>query len=517
MKKKLLAALLVLVMLLSVMPLAAYAEDEGSGEADGEILEEVQENSETPKESQTAETPASETPSTKDAGTNELPLSEDNGDDEGANPVAEDDTPEEVVDKPVVVSEDETETSSNAECPYPDFKGNWAEVVANCESGTHTDYFDNDTKVMISDGLCDVCGYHDVDGINHIIDENEIEITETTHSYHCKYDGCDYEWSEEHMMKWTFTNASGHSGYCTGCSYTVDNVAHTFDEDGVCTVCGYEQCTEHVVGTEGYEKHICQICGVWVTTCIDVDHDCKCDICGESHHAGTGGYDENEHWFACDYCDYEYRERHYDTDGDGICDYCFYGCNHESVQYESYGYYGHFITCTACYHYLGSDEHTYGEDGSCTLCGFKPCDPHTFDESKTGWERHRCTECNYIEACSDTDGDCICDVCGEECHYLYDTADSLHYDSDEHWFTCGKCGKEYTRGAHYDYYTYTNGLYEQGSDGLCDVCGYDMSGSGSSADDSGLDDVPKTGDASLALAGLSVLFAACPILKKFVI
>lgn len=61
--------------------------------------------------------------------------------------------------------------------------------------------------------------------------------------------------------------------------------------------------------------------------------------------------------------------------------------------------------------------------------------------------------------CSDTDGNCLCDVCGNEYHQFAETA----CDSEGHWGCCVLCQKQTTeKEAHTD--TNTNGK--------CDKCGY---------------------------------------------
>lgn len=105
--------------------------------------------------------------------------------------------------------------------------------------------------------------------------------------------------------------------------------------------------------------------------------------------------------------------------------------------------------------------------------------------------------------------DCVCDICGTTIVYANDWS----YDEQSHWAHCTVCGKDYWKESHVD----------ANKDGKCDTCGYNMNGTddaGTGSDDSGLDNVPKTGDVSILVMGAMVLLfgtGAVLAVKKYAI
>lgn len=151
------------------------------------------------------------------------------------------------------------------------------------------------------------------------------------------------------------------------------------------------------------------------------------------------------------------------------------------------------------------------QNGKCTLCGFVPCADgnHSYNTEGYGYERHICQICGYISDCVDEDDDCACDICNWE-YYHYNEPQK---DENLHWVCCEQCGLTSAKDPHYDY----------NEDGKCDFCGYNMNGTddaGTGSDDSGLDNVPKTGDVSILVMGAMVLLfgtGAVLAVKKYAI
>lgn len=177
------------------------------------------------------------------------------------------------------------------------------------------------------------------------------------------------------------------------------------DEDGVCTVCGYE-CTHDWSNEDGQ----CSIC--WMN-CPHTEgiEDGKCKTCGaDCKHNNWEPWitDPAYHTRYCSDCHKE--DTNFHSWENSVCTVCSYGCPHESYNY----------------------------DGKCTQCG-KPC-PHTNltweydDKSHTGV----CAACGVYEVSGDhefVDGDCICGY--ENPHKATTTYGK---DGTNHWFTCAVQG-----------------------------------------------------------------------------
>lgn len=157
------------------------------------------------------------------------------------------------------------------------------------------------------------------------------------------------------------------------------------------------------------------------------------------------------------------------------------------------------------------------QNGKCTICGFKSCadGKHSYDiDTKVlRWENHVCQICGYVSDCVDADKDCVCDLCGS----VYIHVNGWSYDAERHWLHCEVCEGDW----------YHEGHVDDNEDGKCDVCEYNMNGTddagagtGTGGDDSGLDNVPKTGDVSILVMGAMVLLfgtGAVLAVKKYAI
>ena len=201
-------------------------------------------------------------------------------------------------------------------------------------------------------------------------------------------------------------------------------------------------------------------------------HTGTCPDCGEiisTSHDLTWGWDENEHWSACEKdcgfkaavenhtwgewlqdvggihyrhcsCGYRQEERHSDSDSDLVCDIC---------------------AGAMCWD---------GDDGNhrCNDCGWKMkelCDDgddvdHICDvcDEWMSWicddadNNHVCDDCeaHLRELCTDEDDDYICDDCAQELcdHWLIDPVNN---GNGTHTGTCEYCGKDITEDCHKEY------------------------------------------------------------------
>ena len=388
----------------------------------------------------------------------------------------------------------------------------------NCfHTGTTEPHVDND-----GNGVCDVCNepVSCLDGSHNYVncvctkcgDAYHASLgyplcDGTYHWWHCGDCGLDvykdYHWPDENgacfcgygcshvTTEWIPYGQSGHGKVCSTCGASViDYEEHTI-ADGICTVCGYKAATSQ--------------CDHATVKC---EEKCPyCDYIGE--HSGESGSDSTHHWFKCDLCDFEDKQAHFGMD-DGVCDGCFYGCSHVDSKWEYYGQYGHGKVCSTCGAVTDEAEHTI-VNGVCTVCGYTPCTgDHTYNRDAQGWAKHDCILCGYIEDCTWGEG-CKCTICGEEAHDI--NWDAPEMDATQHWWVCAKCSNA----------VYVTEHYDGNNNGLCDVCGYAVSGGttggSSSAKDPNLDDVPKTGDlGAVFLAGAALLFGgsgAAVIKRKY--
>ena len=466
-KRKWLAALLVLAMLVSVMPLAVFAEGEG-------------EECESDHSKVTCAAPCTEC--------DYAPKHQYN---EGICTVCDADEPK------------QEHTCTPANNWSKDETGHWhACTDPNC--GEKFDYAEHDYG---TEGTCD-CGAtkpahtctpandwsKDVNGHWHACTgegcDKKIDYQghtdDTNHEctvcgYVCKHENVEY--NNENIGQ------HGHSKRCVDCGEYLGIFEHTM-ENGKCSVCGYAPCAEgnHSYDREAevYDRHRCMYCG-YIENCVDEEPvDCVCDICSlDNHDILYIDNDTDSHWSVCSIHGKIYKENHFGLEADGICDFCGYGCKHENAEYnyEDLGQHGHQLYCPDCVKYFEFSEHAM-VDGKCSVCGYAPCAEgnHSYDPEAEGYERHICQNCGYIENCVDEKPvDCLCDICGEQYHIGETKHNETHC-----WMLCDKCDQEVYKGEHFD----------SDNDQKCDWCGYDMSSSsgGDSAKDESLDDVPKTGD-----------------------
>ena len=140
----------------------------------------------------------------------------------------------------------------------------------------------------------------------------------------------------EHIHTWETLSATTdmHFMICSTCNETQSG-PHTFNSEEICIVCG------RYVHTHKWQR-------------IEADpqfHTIVCTGCGESQtvtHSMSGG----------------------------VCTVCGYETHTHTMQYAGGAIYQsqHETKCTSC-DAIGLEEHTYGSDGKCTVCGAeRPCE-----------------------------------------------------------------------------------------------------------------------------------------------
>lgn len=248
-------------------------------------------------------------------------------------------------------------------------------------------------------------------------------------------------WSADADYHW-------HKPTCNDTKELKDREQHSFNEEGVCTVCNYLH--EHTFSTE------------WKKSSANHWHEATCEHKDEKSDLDAHSYDEND---KCTVCGYdkghqhtysgwlvdEYNVNHYklptcddtdemigpfphvDEDGDGVCDVCLTANFHiHSFSTEwSHDEDGHWKAAT-CHsdakseyaEHVDEDDNGYG-DGVCDVCGY-PELPHehkfeqewTFDE-RVHWHVATCT--HFMErgdyALHSFNGRGVC-KCGVEKSYV---------------------------------------------------------------------------------------------------
>lgn len=332
------------------------------------------------------------------------------------------------------------------------------------------------------DCVCDVCGlatHHDApwkkDETYHwlkCVDCGK-ELRKETHTDRDDDGICDICFGAfgpcKHKETWSYSQY-GHYSYCSRCGEDMSEFTPHTMVDGMCTVCGYHPCEEgkHVYGTSDYAVHVCQTCG-YQTDCVDGNGDCVCDLCGyEKHNSLWIDGDKTSHWWHCDVCgkDDLWKENHTDNNGDGVCDICQYqvGSHEHTAQWDYIcdgDNSGHYTYCSGCYLILSDVENHTMVNGTCTVCGFHPCEEGKHVYGTSGYQKHYCQICGYYTGCIDANKDCLCDICGSETHSAYETK----VDETFHWWHCDVCGKDGGKEKHQD----------KDNDGKCDSCEYVMS------------------------------------------
>ena len=414
MKKRTLAVLLLCCMLVSLLPVAAYATDDGL--EPGVTLE-----STTPALTPSTETTSggAVTQSTEGEGGNEIqqdvnenPSAGNEGTDSGSGsnepvtPPTENGQPN--GDLP---TENNTFASVNSTSVCPECASqltysptdNPQQHTAKCTSCNYQRFEEHTWK----DSVCQLCGYeckHD-SGMKYI-------TTETTHTATCAV--CNIPQGEAANHSWK-------DGKCTVCQYVC---THTW-KDGVCENCGYE----------------CKHDGDTKYTTTETTHTVVCAICGKPQGETANHAWDNSKCSVCEYvCVHSYEN--------GVCKYCGLVCTHN---WEN----GVCTICTlVCTHNW--------VNGVCTICS-SVC-PH----STTGYIKNEKTHTKYCTTCNMTLGDAVehsggtatccqkakCADCGMPYgkinplnhtnlqYYPGRAATVIHCGNREYWY-CSGCNKYY--------------------------------------------------------------------------
>ncbi|MDE5575846.1 MAG: hypothetical protein K2J11_00470 [Oscillospiraceae bacterium] len=341
------------------------------------------------------------------------------------------------------------------------------------------------------DGECSVCGYDDalapavpVGPADCDHDNTHMIVATGNASKHEEYCDTCYSKRSEHYREASddspvSQNANGHTMKCDYCDITWTEPHDTDGTDGACSVCGYgadeSDPSEPAKPVEPVDPDDCEHKNTQtiVATGNASKHEEYCVKCNskQSEHdreASDGFVSKNEkgHTVKCKHCDLTWVVSH-DTDGaDGACSVCGYkpepvepkpvepavpvDCNHKNThtivatgyasKHEEYcntcnsklsehnrevndevpvsnGKSGHTVKCRYC-SITWSEPHTYRDNGTCLLCG----EMHEHVYSNV-WEpftdlhhAKRCTivGCKYIiaEYHIDSNKDGACDVCG---------------------------------------------------------------------------------------------------------
>lgn len=239
------------------------------------------------------------------------------------------------------------------------------------------------------DGKCTVCGLVDLDGCNIVLSQKVFEYDGNPHKpsvtvYNRKgeemTEGVHYFFDWDNPESFAFGDDFTAPGIHTYCIYAYPSllVQHRFT-----WIISSENCTQET-GHEwlphnnyGGEYHACQHCGTvkehnWKYVdgnrhiCDDCgreaehtfDEDDLCTACGVHNHDWQDYGDPFEH-----YCSLDHKEDH--TFENGVCTVCGYEHYHDWIRTSDM----HKCTSPGCDWYNRSEDHIFGADGKCTVCG----------------------------------------------------------------------------------------------------------------------------------------------------
>ena len=386
--------------------------------------------------------------------------------------------------------------------------GHW-QVCIYCEKPMT----ETEEHVFDEDGICSVCGYaraghthqmadwyrSDVNGHWHGCKYCNEPMTETQgHSYDengictiCRYAGPDHT---NHVMSgWYWSNEIGHWKICIYCEKPMtETEEHVFDEDGICSVCGHAKVGHtHKMADWYYSDanghwRVCKYCyeSMTETQGHSYDENGICAVCGyagpnHTNHVMCDWYRSNEigHWKACIYCGEPMTEtQEHSYDENGICTVCGSAGPDHTNHVKSDWYWndetGHWKACIYCGEPMTETQgHSYDENGICTVCGYAGPDHTNHVMSGMYWndETGHWKICIYCEKpMTETeehvfDEDGICSVCGYvKVNHTHKIADWYDSDANGHWRGCRYCEEPMTetQGHSYD------------ENGICTICEY---------------------------------------------
>ena len=393
MKKRTLAVLLLCCLLVSLLPVAAYATDDGlepgvtlenttpastpstettsggavtqstEGEGGNEIQQDVNENP----------SAGNETLSTGNEGTDS-----ESGSNEPVTPPTENGQPN--GDLP---TENNTFASTNSTSVCPECASqliysptdNPKQHTAKCTSCNYQRFEEHTWK----DNVCQLCGYeckHD-SGMKYI-------TTETTHTATCAV--CNIPQGEAANHSWK-------DGKCTVCQYVC---THTW-KDGVCETCGLE----------------CKHDGDMKYTTTETTHTAECVVCGK-----TQGEAVEHSWKdgKCTVCQYVCTH----TWKDGVCENCGYECKHDGDTKYTTTETTHTVVCAICGKPQGESANHAWDNSKCSVCEYVCV--HSYENGVCkycglvcthNWENGVCTICTLV--CTHSWDNGVCTICSSVC------------------------------------------------------------------------------------------------------
>ncbi len=261
---------------------------------------------------------------------------------------------------------------------------------------------------------------------------------------------------------------------CTKCgNWVSEKMSHCFDLTigPGCLSCGAQCLHTNILWEFTPDEHFARCFDCWTVIAEWEPHniaDGECTVCplGGCDHADKKynlSYNNIGHDACCAMCNelvIPWSPHEYDAEG--ICKICsFVGCTHGTLEEAKdirleFNDQEHWYVCNLCeYAYTDLEAHQF-IDGACSICGAHLCanGDHTADSALMP---HRCQKCNAIVPCIDKNYNCFCDYCNSECHTL-----TLETTQTQHRASCRFCGFV---GEWFDHYEF---------DGLvgCDYCEY---------------------------------------------
>ncbi len=323
------------------------------------------------------------------------------------------------------------------------------------------------------DGKCDSCGYQ-------------------------KYDAPDKE--HEHNYVAHSNNDGTHTLSCTCGGEVKDITCNDGNGDGKCDSCGYEKYVapeeehEHNYvahsNNDGTHTSSCN-CGLSVTiNCLDNNGDGKCDSCGyQKYDAPEGEHEHNyvahsnndgTHTLSCT-CGGEVKDiTCNDNDGDGKCDSCGYQKYVAPEEEHEHNYVAHSNNdgthTSSCNCGLSITINCLDNDGDgkCDSCGYQKYDAPE-GEHEHNYVAHSNNDGTHTSSCNcglsvtinclDNDGDGKCDSCGYQKYVAPEEEHEHNYvahsnNNGTHTLSC-TCGLAVTITC-----------LDSDGDGKCDSCGY---------------------------------------------
>lgn len=265
------------------------------------------------------------------------------------------------------------------------------------------------------------------------------------------FTACNNQHEHKYSTEWT-TDADyhWHEATCDDTREVKDRGLHSFNEDGKCTVCNYQH--EHTFST------------AWRNNGTYHWHEATCEHEDEKSDMDAHSYGEDGKCIVCGFKPATSEHQHtYSDQWTTDFDYHWHesACGHED-EISDFG------------------AHSYGNDGKCTACGFKPAaseHKHTYSE----WLSDEDGEYHYkLPTCGDTDemigpfphededGDGVCNVCLTTNIHKHSFSTEWSGDYEGHW-KAATCKHDNLKSEFAEHVDEDDNGY---GDGVCDICGY---------------------------------------------